>query len=131
MLMIYASVCLVLINCTSCGTVSPKPVQSQIIDYSGNEQNGGVLGVFKDENGSLLGFLISPEKAEQYNALISIYSSKFVPPLKENEEMQPSVDGKNYIITARGMQYFLTMARWLRNGENPSVIDRVKSKISS
>ena len=108
-----------LTGCPSLLVIKPKPVVTEVVPYSGADQNNGVLS--QDSTG----ILITAGKRDEYNALIAIYGSArwvtglpcFVPALKPDFGI--TAVPPNYHLNNEGVQQLALMKSWLKQGKAP------------
>lgn len=82
LLMKILKLCVVMLLISGC-TVIPKHPTTNVPSFDGNSQNSGVIGFTDDHY-----IIITQEKLAQYDALISVYGSKFYPAIKLNDGIQ-------------------------------------------
>lgn len=92
-----------------CGTVTPVTVVSEQASFDGNEATSGFLGFNADGSGS-----ITPRARDRYNALLERYQDHFLLPHPKDFGVTP--EGEAFRITAEGLQLFVTMNSWFKQG---------------
>lgn len=99
------------IICGCARTVAPRPVADQTASWDGNEQNSGFIGYAPDGSG-----IITSHAQARYNALVVLFGSRFVPPLRPGDGLKAT--GTNtWMIDAQHLEYFTRMNRWHKSGE--------------
>ena len=107
--LIYVSLLvMILVSCT----VAPKVLKRDTISFDGGSQNSGFVMFLSDGSG-----LITTNAVNRYNFLISVYKSKFIPPIDINYGLTyTNIQTTNYyIISAEGLVKFGLMLHWKRN----------------
>lgn len=95
---------------SGCGTVRPEPVTDAVASFDGNMQNSGFLRFNEDGSG-----LITARARERYNALIALYGSRFLLPLKTDEGIAPGPTPDTHTLDAQHLVHFATMNQWHKN----------------
>ena len=104
----------IIVMSTGCSTVSPKPVTATQATFSGNAQNGGILGIAPAGTG----FVVNADFRARYNALAATYGKDILPPLKADDGITPLPDG-TALIDKQHLVDEILMADWHRMGRAP------------
>lgn len=136
MRLVYCALLSIAMCCAGCAqTIAPKenlPVETEFI---GNAQNAGVLGWAAD--GAIA---ITEAKRAEYNALIDLYGSRFVPPLTRDagliaitkwlDDYGKPVTGKAWATDREHVVKFAVMKKLKHRGDAPpGWIDKLKTKL--
>jgi hypothetical protein len=106
LLVLTALAIILLINALSgCTTATPRVVESPAASWDGTNQNSGFIG-WSGHSG-----VITPHARDRYNALIEIYSKKFVPPLLTDYGITATTSNV-FLITPEALADFVLMNRW-------------------
>jgi len=87
---------------SACSTIAPGPVDSHSIEFDGNKQNAGILGVHRGG-----GFDVSPFFVEQFNDRATRFGSRLSPPAK-------ALPKGTTVVTSAQMAQSLALARYER-----------------
>lgn len=105
----YFLIILISFGLLSCSTTNVSPTEqviTEVISFDGNEQNGGIIDFTPEK-----GWIITPNAAKKYMALIKVYGKMFMPPLEKTGELIPY--GENFILSQEKMVKFAIMnQRW-------------------
>lgn len=93
---------------TAC-TVAPKPVTDKVASYDGNAQNSGFISWASDGGG-----IITPHARDRYNALIELYGTRFLPPLKYDAGIT-ATPTNTFHIDAEHLVQFGIMNAWRKS----------------
>lgn len=105
---------LIAVGFTGGCTIAPKPVTSNVVVFSGNTQNAGILGRTPDG-----GWHIADATRLRYVALIDAgYGKTFTPPLKDSDGLTKLPDG-TWELDSEHMVDFGVMATLKRSGVHP------------
>jgi hypothetical protein len=99
---------------TGCSTVRPQPVTDAVASFDGNTQNSGFLRFNADGSG-----VITARARERYNALITLYASRFLLPLKPDDGISPGPEPSTYTLDAQHLVHFATMNQWHKSRNAP------------
>jgi len=94
-------------------TVRPRIVTSSEISYSGNVQNGGIIGT--NAAGSLI---LSADSRNKYNGLIDVYAASFIPPLHRDAGIT-ATETNTFLIDKEHWEKALIMNWWRKQGVTP------------
>jgi hypothetical protein len=97
-----------------CSTVTPTPVKPTQAAFSGNDQNGGIIGLAPPG----AGYVVTADFRDRYNALIAVYGKDILPPLKADEGITARADG-TCVIDKQHLVDEILMADWHRMGRSP------------
>lgn len=98
---------------TGC-TIAPKPVAAEAVSFSGNAQNGGLVGRLADG-----GYEITVAAAGRYDSLIDEgYGKTFTPALKKGDGLASLPNG-DIEIDDEHLVDFGAMATAKRSGQKP------------
>lgn len=97
-------------GCVKINTPETKPIstkiESLVVSYSGNEQNGGIITFDKGK-----GWLITKTAADKYRGLIKLYGKIFIPALSGDGGLIE--EGENFRLSQEHMIQFAQMnSRW-------------------
>jgi len=104
-LLIVVAVLWLLSLCVGCTTVTPHTVNSSAYSFDGTNQNSGVIGFVGEQ------VEVTPHWRDRYNAMISVYSKRFLPPLAPDYGLTPTATN-TFLVTPEAYRDFLKMNRW-------------------
>jgi len=95
-----------------CGTIVPSPVTSSAPSWDTTNQNSGLIALTTN------GFAyITAHARDRYNGLASRYSTNFIPPLKIDAGINPTLTNGVFTIDNEHLAVFATMNRWKKSGK--------------
>lgn len=97
---------------TACTTVVPKPVDTDVASFDGNDQNSGII------RATSAGYVVTPHFRDRYNALVAVYGKDFTVPLKRDAGLA-KLSPTEWLIDRQHLVQFLDMAAWQRSGLPP------------
>ena len=110
-LLLLCTACAVLLL-PGCTTVTPEQVHASVASYDGTNQNSGVISFTSDGSA-----IITAHARDRYNALVCVYSKKFLPPLLPDDGLK--FQSPNWVIDPQHLNYFKAMNRWKKEGLKP------------
>ena len=99
-----------LIYSAGCTTVVPQTVHGNTASWDAGQQNSGFIG-WTNVDHMTFG-IITPYALERYNGLISVYGTRFLPPLHPNEGVCTNCLPNLILIQAQDLAHFAQMNRW-------------------
>ena len=91
-------------------TILPPPApKEEHASFDGEIQNSGILA-YEDN----IGFIITKNAKERYQALASIYGPTMVPPVLGDMGISPS--GENFAMSSEAMSYFMLFTEKYKSG---------------
>lgn len=104
-LLVLALIAILAAALCGCTTVTPHMVNSSAYSFDGMNQNSGLIG--------FVGTMpeVTPHWRDRYNAMIAVYSKRFLPPLVPDYGLTPTATN-TFLVTPEAYRDFVKMNRW-------------------
>ena len=104
---------------SGCTTVTPEQVHAGTASFDGTNQNSGIIEFTPDGSA-----VITAHARDRYNALICVFSKRFMPPLQPDDGLrllpQPKIvpgPEPRWLMDPQHLNYFKAMNRWKKEGK--------------
>lgn len=105
------SLVIVGLMCACTSTIKPAKVQPNQASFDGTNQNSGLISHDKiNHTGE-----VTPHWRDEYNGLIEVYKTRFIPPLQADYGLKPSITNGQWTATDESLVNKGKMLLWRRN----------------
>lgn len=125
-----AAIILLALALAACGTVTEKTNVSNRPSNDPQDRGkatSGILDFWKNDNGVILGRVVTTNFKDRYNTLIELYGDQFTPPLKKDAGISvnayyqaPDGDYNTWNIDKAHFTKAGQMIQWKRDGRLPT-----------